>query len=284
MGEFAAIVGEAYDLACTRWPGIAYSPEAFSRDIASLDLQEPVAERLAELYLVRACLAKDAAATEHFEHTFLRSLVGTIVRDEPQQQHAQEVLEQLRVALLFGAEDGQPKLLGYGGRGSLAGWLRVVASRVSKNHRRGRRRAEVRDVAFSRPMREEQQRPTGFAELDLLRAQYAPLFHEAFTQALEGLDARSRTMLRMSLLDGTSIEGIGTVFGVHRATVHRWLSDTREALLTRTRELMAAKLGRDHNDLESVFQLVGSAMDGSVRRVLSETPTEALDAKPGATQ
>src|SRR5206468_1798121 len=77
---------------------------------------------------------------------------------------------------------------------------------------------------------------------------------------------RDRTLLRYQLIDRLTIDEIGTIFKVHRATAARWLSKIRDDLVDRTRSMMADSLGVDTEEAASIVRLVQSQLDVSVVR------------------
>src|SRR5439155_27001611 len=79
-------------------------------------------------------------------------------------------------------------------------------------------------------------------ETALLRARYASAANEALREAFASLDARERNLLRQHFVDRLSIDDLGPLYGVHRATVARWLERAREALEARTRKLLMERL------------------------------------------
>ena len=64
------------------------------------------------------------------------------------------------------------------------------------------------------------------------RARWLSCLEHGLAHALERLSPRERNVLRMHYGHALSIDAIGRVYGVHRATVARWLSTARESLRT----------------------------------------------------
>src|SRR5206468_2926429 len=79
-------------------------------------------------------------------------------------------------------------------------------------------------------------------ELAHLRKRYAKDFKAAFEGALLELSVEDRNLLRLSLVDGLSIDEIGSIFGFHRATAARRLTKCREAVQERTRKMLVDRL------------------------------------------
>jgi RNA polymerase sigma-70 factor (ECF subfamily) len=70
------------------------------------------------------------------------------------------------------------------------------------------------------------------------------------------------------VVDGLSIDALGEIYGVHRATAARWIAKIREDLLARTREAFSARAKVGRAEFESLLRLARSQLDVSLRRVL----------------
>jgi RNA polymerase sigma-70 factor (ECF subfamily) len=110
--------------------------------------------------------------------------------------------------------------------------------------------------------------PIDDPELSILRAQYRDTVDAALRAALVGLDARARALLRYQLLDGWSIDQVGKLYGVHRATAARWLADARAALGDAIRTELASRLRIAASEVDSIVRLVQSRVDMSLDRLL----------------
>ena len=166
----------------------------------------------------------------------------------------------LRERLLVGST---PKLASYDGSGPLSAWLRAVAVRVSSNARRSGAQEELVSTVPESALAE----PT--AELTLLRLQYRAHFREAFTEALGGLEAKERTVLRFHTLDGLSLASIGTLFQKDASNVSRWLARIREQLLTDTRGALGRRLSLEGSELESLMRVADSELTMSLSGLLA---------------
>src|SRR5205823_6435332 len=104
--------------------------------------------------------------------------------------------------------------------------------------------------------------------LEELKAKYRAELANAFRIALDALSKRDRTLMRYQLVDGLTIDDIGKLHRVHRATAARWLSAIRDGLVEHTRALLAAALGVDSVEAASIVRMVQSQLDVSVIRHL----------------
>jgi RNA polymerase sigma-70 factor (ECF subfamily) len=216
----------------------------------------------ADLYFALACArgvepAISAIESEHFAH------VGDfIARVDSSKALADEVRQRLRHRLLVSTPETPAKIFGYTGRGPLGGWLRVCAVReaqmLKKDEGRGR---PLPDADLTTDMVDP--------ELVILKDRYGDAVSAAFKGALEKLDADHRTMLRMHYVDGLTIEQVGRVFRVSRATAARMLLKARDSLVESVRERLHDELGVDDAEAQSLLELVRSRIDLSLRRHLT---------------
>jgi RNA polymerase sigma-70 factor (ECF subfamily) len=152
----------------------------------------------------------------------------------------------------------------YSGRGELRAWFRITATREVLRLVKGARKDQPLDDealydVFS---------PADSPELGHIKALYRAEFVAAFREAIASLTAKERTLLRQQALDGLSVDQLGTLYGVHRATVARWVAKARQKLLSRTRRSLMVKLKIGGADLDSILRLVRSRIDLSLDRFL----------------
>jgi RNA polymerase sigma-70 factor, ECF subfamily len=175
-----------------------------------------------------------------------------------------DAVQKLRAHALV-AEGGQaPRIARYGGLGPLPAWLSVVAARLFL--REARRRspapgpgAPLPDDALDRLMESP--------ELEAYRKEGRPAVKAAFQRAVASLQERHRTLLRLSVLDGLNGEQIGSLYGVNRSSVARWLQQCR----TELGDAMRRELGEA--GLDSLIGDLVSQLDLSLDRVLAQRET-----------
>jgi len=100
--------------------------------------------------------------------------------------------------------------------------------------------------------------------LAALKSRYRDEFRDAFAETAAVLTDRERTLLRYRFLDGLSIDEIGVLYRVHRATVARWLAATRETLFEGTRTRLMSRLAVSDSEVDSVLRLIDSQLDASL--------------------
>ena len=214
------------------------------------------AARLCDLWLAFRASRGEPEALRTLEDTMLAPLVSRLGREV---EDARDALQSLRTALLVGDGASGPRLRGYTGRGDLARFVKVAATRTWLNAKRGVRR----EVSDEDRLLEEQAPVDG--ELQGMKEAYSAAFRVAFKSALARLEPSERNLLRQHYLDGLTMEHIGSLHGVHRVTVHRWIDRAREALAAQTRSNMAAALGLRDAEVKSVLRLIQSRLDVSLR-------------------
>ena len=245
----------------TAWPRVHVEPVAFAAHLGRHCTTDADLDALAieDLYLACACAAQDAAALQILHARLLPSLETALRRLDLGDGDLGDVTLAIVQRLVV---DDPPKIASYAGRGSLAQWLAAVGAREALSRRRtaARRRglleAAADDLAPADP------------ELSFLKAHYRGHFRDAFREAVGQLPAADRTVLRHRFVDGLTLEQLAAAAGVHRATAARWLGKIRQTLLTSTREGLHARLGVDEREIDSVFRLIASNFEVSVRGLL----------------
>jgi len=254
------------------WPDLRLDPKVFSAWAAEKPAPgEDVASALRELpagdlYLACACAEGDAAAVEAFERTYLPQVRVFLARIDPSPALAEEVAQELREKLLVARSGARPLIGDYSGRGELGGFLRVIATRMALRLRRkekGPSQAPAQSAA-----------PTGLGadpELDYLKLRYRGIYEEAFRAALDSLSPGERLFLKLHYLDGLSIDRIGDLYRLHRATVARRLASYRRRLRDETQLEVQRRAGMTAAEFSSLLRVVRSQLFVSLRG-LQKTP------------
>jgi RNA polymerase sigma-70 factor (ECF subfamily) len=249
------------------WPGVTGDRARFDDFLAQ---HGRASSRFpADLFLAAACVAGDTAALAAFDREMLATARGAIRSIDSSETFIDEACQRLRASLLLG--DGErPRIADFAGRGPLRAWVGVAAVRVALMMRRSQQRA--REV----PVEDDWSGTlaliaTGNPELDLLKRQYADAFAQALRTATAALEPRLRTVLRMSYVEGLSIDEIGAVYAVHRATAARWIRTACDTVFESTRVQLAEQLRISATELDRVTAMVQSQLDVSLSQLLPET-------------
>jgi RNA polymerase sigma-70 factor, ECF subfamily len=276
LGELGAALGGAWRAGRLAWPALDVPAEAFVASLASR-LPPPLrtapairALHAADLYLVCACSRRDPRAITTFEKVHFPEVDRALgrMRLTP---IADEVKGKLREKLFFPRDGERTPLASYSGRGGLGAWLRLVAVRAALKTLRANKNApddiDELDIALG----------GGDPELTYLKATFAAEFKSALAEAIEALSVRDRNLLRQHTLDGLTIDQLGALYRVHRATAARWVADVRARLLKAVQRQLMARLRLDEAELESVMRLARSQLDVSVRRLLQPKKGQGAD-------
>jgi RNA polymerase sigma-70 factor (ECF subfamily) len=245
------------------WPGVDISDDDFvayvtERLAPQTSLDEAVRTLcIADLWLACAIARGDRAALRAFDAQL--AYVGeAIAHLDGGTALVADVTAAVRERVLGSGGDG--KISEFRGRGDLRGWLRVVAVREALQIMRARKREAPMPDALPAAMLEES---TQLAP-DEQRA-----YREAFAAALATLTPRERNLLRQQYVYGATIDELGALYGVHRATAARWIAQIRDTLLHRTRRHIAEVMRLTGTDLDSAMGRIAGHVDYSLRHTLS---------------
>ncbi len=164
--------------------------------------------------------------------------------------------------------EAPPRIQDYSGRGPLGAWIYAVTVRCAMDQHR---EARPEDAELDEALEDSSDDP----ELALIRARCGQHFRQAFAAAFAALDARQRALLRLNFFEKLNIDELGAMYGVHRATVARWIADARAVLLKVTRTELATRLSLNEDELDSLLRAIDSKVEISVKRLLLESPTAA---------
>jgi RNA polymerase sigma-70 factor, ECF subfamily len=247
----------AYRAGQAAWPGLAVSEERFMR----LARKAPAvdAARAADLYLAAACSTGDERALALFQTQLGPQIAHAVGRQAPE-AFLDDVRQRLFEKLFTGPEPG---ILAYAGRGSLAAFVRVAANRAAL-YLRGQARPHV-----SAEQAEQVEAPGPDPELGLLKTTYSGELRAALEESMAALEPRDRNVLRLSFLDGLSIDSIAALHHVHRATAARWVQRGCDQLREETRARVASRLKLAEPELDSLMRLVMSQLEVSLRDLKS---------------
>ena len=246
---------EALAASRAAWPEVALDAEVFRAHLAARGDDAPC---VTDLYLACAIEHGDAAALRVFETTYLPQLDAAIAHLDGGSALAGDVRVAVRARVL--AQGGKAKIAEYRGRGDLRGWLRVVAVREALQLVRARRREAPLPDELATKLE---------APAAVLDAAERRVYREAFTAALATLTPRERNLLRQHYLHGATVDELGALYGVHRATPARWIAQVRETLMRRTRQHVGELLRLTGTELDSAMDKVAEQLDYSLRHTLS---------------
>lgn len=105
---------------------------------------------------------------------------------------------------------------------------------------RGATSERNKKISFDEPKRRDWGTQGRSREQTMLSGQLKEAFQLAFRDAVNALTSRERNLLRYHYLSDLSIDQIGTLYHVHRATAARWVAQARERLISDTRKRSTA--------------------------------------------
>jgi RNA polymerase sigma-70 factor (ECF subfamily) len=251
------------------WPEVVISDALIAARIAA-QLRDVVggeppafdARHDADLYLATALGAANPAALRVFEAKLVPEIAIALRRLRLPGGTTDEVTQALRFELLV--NEGTPKILDYAGRGELAAWVRVTATRKALKLARKAGRDETLDEVLLEHWPDATPDPQG----KHLRSTYTAELKAAIKGAFAALAVRQRNLLRQHILDELTIDDLARLYRVHRATCARWLADARADLARNTRKQLSAALGLPSSELDSMLRFLDSDIELSISRIL----------------
>jgi RNA polymerase sigma-70 factor (ECF subfamily) len=266
--ELAAVQTRWLADARAAWPDIATDERAFlDRQLARLSTDVTAEQALvlhaSDLWIASACATGDRIALAHFEEQFVAPLTRVLNAVGLAGDQIDEVKQELRRKLLV-SEGEPPRILDYSGRADLRTWLRTTATRLAIDllRRRGALPIDDDELAQAPALNDD-------PEIAHLKERYRGELAAAISEAVAKLAPRDRLLLKYHYVDGLTIDRIGAIYAIHRATAARWLGTAREALADATHAVLGARLGVTGSELRSIARLVESQLDLSIRRLLA---------------
>lgn len=273
-----ALVDQRYREAAAAWPGVTATKLRYAQSLIAGLKGTALEPHLAglftvDLYLAAACVEGDQAALEHVGGSMLPSVCESLGR-VTSTFSADEACQRLRERLLMREPDAAtPVIANYAGTGALLSWLRASALRELLLDKR---KDELRTQREAQAL--EESAPEVDVELELLRRLHTNDFRVAFEGAFQGLSPRDRTLLRMHVIDGLSIDDIAAVYHTHRTTAFRWLVAARQTLAVGIRSTLSTKFGLSRSALDSFMGLLGSEkLDVSLNRLMQTSLAPPTD-------
>jgi RNA polymerase sigma-70 factor (ECF subfamily) len=226
--------------------------------------------RAGDLYLACACVRGVDGALDQFERVYGDEIRRIAQRFERPGLATDDLIQLLRAKLFTtpGESPGaRPRIATYTGQGFLQNWVRVTATRTFIDCCR------THDEPPEVPMRSELvavlPEPKGDPELALLKREHVTHFKASFAEAVAALDSADRLLLKQHLVERLTIDQLGALYHLHRASAARRIAKARDALLVATRIALGRRLGVPPERVASVLELVASRLEASIERLLA---------------
>ncbi len=272
QADVAHALAEVVARAKKKWPGLSLEPHRYvtqlGKRIAKAEsvLAALTELRTSDLYVAQAAAEGDAKAVALILEKTRADVQKSLTSMRLDSVSLDEVLQKLHARVFIAEKGAPPRIATFTGTGSLAAWLSAAATRIAIDLKRANSdTAEELDDRLSAMVAEGND-----AELTFLKERYRREFREAFQATFNGLTQDERHLLRMTFLDGLTIDELSPMLGVHRATVARRIAKARDDLSNGTRKKLREKFKLTGSELDSLMRLVTSAFDISLSRVLKE--------------
>jgi RNA polymerase sigma-70 factor, ECF subfamily len=220
-----------------------------------------------DLFLACASLEGVPGARELLEAHAMADAPKAVRRVAREDDLIEEVVADLRLALLSPIGDKAPLLTRYQGRGPLKSFVLVLATRRALDRKRRQRevltdRADLGVLSGSSVDGGERQR---------LEAEFLAVFKKH----LDRLPPRERSVLREHVVKGVSLDTLARTHGAHRATVARWIASAKQAVFDATRAELSERKSWGSATFQSFARHAAVDMDATLSTFLDEgTPPE----------
>jgi RNA polymerase sigma-70 factor (ECF subfamily) len=222
-----------------------------------------------ELELARAMAGGEPGALREFEARYLAPVRPALRAMAIHDADIADIEQAVRLRLLVGEAGAPPRILDYAGQGKLGGLVRVAAIREGLMLLRSRKTTSSEDWL------DELSSPDDDPALAQLKARHRVAFKEAFEEAVRRLSQREHAVLRLHLVRHQSIDQIGAIYDVHRATAARWVEAAKHSLRTGTHKVLAERFELRGPELERVVALIESRLELSIDRLLASAARPA---------
>jgi len=251
------------------WPAIVLSRED---EVAHLGRsleggRLPPREHAGDWFLACACTLGRPEALNVFCATFSDVIARVARRRMRDDDQSHDLSQDLLEKLVLGSRTERPKIAQYQGRGPLRAWVAAAAATLSLTARRTlsrRRNNEGRAVEDQRVIA----RLAGDPAHALFQQNHREQLGQAIREALAGLSQRDKTILRLHVGQGMTIDRLAALYEVNRATAARWLAAAREKVAEDARLRLKANLNLTDTDVSSLMALISNIMEISVLRHL----------------
>jgi RNA polymerase sigma-70 factor, ECF subfamily len=249
------------------YPGVSLPDAAFAAHLTEKRRLAPGSTiRTTELFLACACAHRDATAIAYLERDTFAEVEAVHRRFPTLGLPLDDVKQRMRETLVL---RDPPAVAAYAGTGSLRGWVRAAALHMLLNVVQRETREEPTDEALFEVMVGSD--PS--AEAAYVKLACRAELEGALAVAMASLSDRDRGLLRHAFVDGRSVDEIGAIYGVHRATAARWVAAARAQLVDFTRADLVRRLAISETEARSIIAAALSGV-GSMLLARLSTATE----------
>ncbi len=251
------------------WPGVALSDEQCSSFLRAVRANHRPGERALheDLFLAYACTLGVAAAREALDRSIMADVPKAIRRVSTDPAFVADVAADLRLALLDEHEGRSSVLDRYQGKGPLRSFVMVLAMRRAIDRKRRQKEISTAPRALVE-LAAENPNVTQVGSSELSDA-----FLEVLKERLSTLPPRDRNVLRLHIVDGIPAEAIARMYGVHRATATRWITDVKRVVFEETRDSLQRRLNVSPSTFESFAREAALGLDANLSTFLGRGST-----------
>jgi RNA polymerase sigma-70 factor (ECF subfamily) len=262
--EQRAALERYVDAACSQWPELHLPEGHFVAYVLerSTEFELPPLEHAGDMLLACACALGSAPAIGALQRRCDPAIARVLSRRKASSALADDTRQGVYERLLVSGDQRPPRIADYRGVGRLEGWIATAVANELMTQRRAATRRREDSMSAGAMARAVPLDP----ELELLRASYKEEFERAIVSAVRELSDRDRTLLRLHLGERLSIDTLGGMYGVNRATAARWLVAARRSLFEQAKTIICARLGLNSNEYESVGAALQSQLHVSLLR------------------
>jgi RNA polymerase sigma-70 factor (ECF subfamily) len=265
---------------------LRHRPQASAKEVSEFI----AALHAEELLLVVACERGDERAWDELVGQFRATVLSAARSASAGEAEAEELAGSVWAELygLRARADGSPagKLAYYSGCGSLGGWLRAVVGQLAVDrHRRTSRLVQTEEASEFDRAAAETHEPDGWrtqAALDpesaLVESDAARAVEAALAQALGGLDAEDRLLVRLYYFDGLKLKEAGALLGVHEATASRRLTRVHAEVRRRVESILAGERRWTREEVaRTLVEVARSHTEADLRTMLAPEAAAAVE-------
>ncbi len=218
-----------------------------------------------DLTLVWAALEGRATALAEVD----RLIEGLSKRAAGRAIEPAELAQRVRTRLLVAARGAEARLGTYDGRGRFKSWLWTAVKLELLQATRGAGQAPAEELDALTHLATSDPSPEARAR----SKKDSRLVSKSLQVALEALDAKERTLLRMRFVDGVSTEELGRAFSVHRTTAQRWIEAAQARLLAAMRVHLGREARLEADDVDALVNDVAQSISLRLSQVLKAVPS-----------
>lgn len=269
--KMEAALWRLYHEGAASWPQIPITAEKYAQLLGrqlsgGAALQDLSTLRARDLYLVCALGLGDRTAQAILESEYMPRVRHALLQFGTSEPGIADIKQNLYGRLLE-KRDATVVRLGYGGRGDLGSWLCTCAIREAGQKHKKRQRELALEHASEEILRDLHSSP----EVATLTGRLKEVFQESFKEAIATLSSRERNLLRYHFLAELSIDQIGAIYHIHRATAARWVAKAQERLVKKTRELFVLRAQVNAESLPRIMELIESQLSVNLGNVLKRS-------------